>query len=140
MTDPDTTSKLPAGADDLVEAVRSEERLSITTPWVPYRHARIGKRVVTETRTVTFDVRREEFFYEDQALTDSDTTTAGAGSLDGLELTLYEERVVVDRVVVPVERIRVRVERVGAAVDISAPLAREHLTLEETAATAEPTP
>lgn len=110
--------------------IRSEERLTASTRSVPVRTVRLERYQVTETRTVTVDVVRDRVRMittidggEPQVTDDPvgeqgwdgvDATDAGtlrAGSMvDGTDgsgwLVLTEERVVVTKETVPVERIR----------------------------------
>ena len=56
--------------DDLPSVVRSEEELSVEKKLVPRERVRLVKRVVTETVTKTFEVRREELHIEREPLDD----------------------------------------------------------------------
>ncbi len=121
-------------AQDVVEVVRSEERLAVGTERVPTGRVRVGKRVVTEERTVTVTVRREELYLEEDA-----AASAGQGSLttgpdhdtgDALELVLYAEEPVVTTRVVPVERVRVVRHRVTEQVSVPATVAQERIEIE----------
>jgi uncharacterized protein (TIGR02271 family) len=128
------TGLAPTGSpadDHHVEVIRSEEQLSVATVRVPYRRLRIGKRVVTETRTVSVEVRREELVYYEVGLTDQITPT-GTSPMGGAsaEMILHEEQIVVNRIVVPVERVRVAVDRVDAAVEVTAPVSHEEINLD----------
>ncbi|PZE76138.1 hypothetical protein DEI82_06495 [Curtobacterium sp. MCBD17_019] len=101
---------LDPGADD-VAVTRSEERLVVRTDAVPVRRVRIRKVIVSEERTVTVTVRREELRVEEEPLDGIDVVDPGTvlpiGSADAIELVLHEEQVEVVTRVVPVERVRV---------------------------------
>ncbi|WP_181439723.1 DUF2382 domain-containing protein [Curtobacterium sp. MCBD17_028] len=101
---------LDPGADD-VAVTRSEERLVVRTDAVPVRRVRIRKVIVSEERTVTVTVRREELRVEEESLDGTDVVDPGTvlpiGSADAIELVLHEEQVEVVTRVVPVERVRV---------------------------------
>jgi uncharacterized protein (TIGR02271 family) len=111
--------------------IRSEERLDITTSRVPSGRVRLEKFVVTETRTVIVEARREEVRV---VRLDVDEAVA-AGSADTDEdpqrwLTLHEERVVVATEVVPVERVRLDVRTVVEHRDVTAELRSERVAFE----------
>lgn len=95
-----------------VEVVRSEERLRVRMERLP-RGVRVRKRVVTETRQITVQVRREEIEFEPVGAAEAGAAggygTAGGGGdwQPDLEIVLHEERPVVTMDVVPVERVRV---------------------------------
>jgi uncharacterized protein (TIGR02271 family) len=129
-----------SGTQRDVETVRSEERLRVEALRVPVGRLRVGKRVVTEQRTVTVTVRREEFYLE--RLPVEAGTQAGAarfaeanasGSQTGavLELVLCEEEPVITTRVVPRERVRVFLDRDTSSFDVTATLAREVVAVEE---------
>jgi len=108
----------PAGRNDPaaaagatpIEVVRSEERLHVATERVAIERVRIAKRIVTETKTVTVQVRREELVVERLPITSTDQHPRGehqnpTGPL--VELVLHEEVPDVSTRVVAVERVRV---------------------------------
>ncbi len=87
---------------------RSEEQLKVGTAKVATGKARLRKFVVTEQQTVTVPVRREEVTLEREPITDANRGDAMDGpelSEEEHEMTLHEEQVVVDKNVVPVERV-----------------------------------
>jgi stress response protein YsnF len=123
--------------------IRSEEHLEIQTIWSPSRRIRIAKRVITESKTITVDVRHEELVIEeiplgvDQPGVDQPgADQPGAdqpgdeGRPAGLVLTLSKEHVVVDRQVTPVERVRVTVSLNAGAVEVSANLDQERIAVD----------
>jgi uncharacterized protein (TIGR02271 family) len=95
-----------------VEITRSEEELRLTSAWRPVERLRLRKRIVTEQRVVTVELRREELVVEQEPVEDSPATAADPGPREPLVLTLSEEQAVITTVVVPVERVRVVVDRV----------------------------
>ncbi len=125
-------------AQDVVEVVRSEERLAVGTERVATGRVRVGKRVVTEERTVTVTVRREEFFLEHLDTStgaagradDSIAMSSGMDSGDVLELVLYAEEPVVTTRTVPRERLRVVRHRATEEVSVPATVAQERIELE----------
>ncbi|MCU1423810.1 MAG: photosystem reaction center subunit, partial [Microbacteriaceae bacterium] len=94
---------------------RSEERLHVGTESVQTGRARLRKYVVTENQSVTVPVTREEVRLEREPITDANIGDATSGpdiSEEEHEVTLTEERVVVDKETVPVERVRLDKETV----------------------------
>ena len=114
-----------------VEVVRSEERLVAGVEREIVGSVRIGKRVVTEERTVTVTVRREELFVEEL---EASAGTAGRGidaaagrhgSAPVVTMTLSEEVPEVVVRVVPREVVRVYVDHVASAQKVRGDVARE---------------
>lgn len=70
---------LDPGADD-VAVTRSEERLVVRTEAVPVRRVRIRKVIVSEERTVTVTVRREELRVEEEPLDGTDVVDRARSS------------------------------------------------------------
>jgi uncharacterized protein (TIGR02271 family) len=88
---------------------RSEEELNVGTRQRESGRARLRKYVVTEEVQRTVPVQREEVRIEREPITDAnrDAATSGADlSEEEHEMTLHEEDVVVDKQVVPKERVR----------------------------------
>ena len=96
-----------------VAVTRHEERLRVGVETVVAGRVRVRKRLVTEQRTITVPVTREEITIEhdDSPAEGLPGPTGGApGALLGeevVEVIGHEERVVVTTEVVPVERVRV---------------------------------
>ena len=120
---------------------RSEERLRVGTEQVPVARVRLVKYVVTEEVQVTVPIRREEVRLEEIPL-EAGTAPAGdeehlvpppTGTGTGLpeEIVLHAERPVVGVEVVPVERVRLRVETVQGEERVSGQLQREQIVLDE---------
>jgi len=85
---------------------RSEERLSVDKERVATGKARLRKYIVTENQTVTVPVEREEVRLEREPITDANVGNALDGpdlSEEEHEVTLTEERPVVNKETVPVE-------------------------------------
>jgi uncharacterized protein (TIGR02271 family) len=94
---------------------RSEERLNVGTQKVSTGRARLRKYIVSENQTVTVPVTHEEVTLQREPITDANIGRATAGpdlSEEEVEVTLSEERVVVDKETVPVERIKLDKETV----------------------------
>ena len=140
MAADDAQRPVESGSDGGASVVRSEERLEVGTARHVVGRVRVAKRVVTEERTITVTVRREELVIEEQPLSREDHT-----DLDGLdrnptdrpdapvlELTLCEEQVRTEVVVVPRERVRVFVDRTTGSTQVTEQLAREVVDVVET--------
>jgi uncharacterized protein (TIGR02271 family) len=94
---------------------RSEERLNVGTQKVETGRARLRKHVVTEQQTVNVPVSHDEVRIEREPITDANRGAATAGpdlSDEEHEVVLTEERPVVDKETVPVERVRLDKETV----------------------------
>jgi len=108
---PPATGRAEAGEEDLV-VIRSEEQLRTTTETVVVRRLRLRKYIVTEERTITVQLRREEFRIEEVPADPAvpagheGADTHGAAEDDhGVTMVLYAERPLISTEVVPVERI-----------------------------------
>jgi uncharacterized protein (TIGR02271 family) len=94
---------------------RSEEQLRVGTEQRESGRARLRKHVVTENVSTTVPVSREEVTIEREPITDANRAEATSGadlSEEEHEVTLTEQRVVVDKETVPVERVRLGTETV----------------------------
>ena len=90
---------------------RSEEELHVGIQSEARGKARLRKYVVTENVTKTVPVTREEVRVEREPITDANRDEALDGptiSEDEHDVVLNEERVVVEKEAVPVERVRLR--------------------------------
>lgn len=109
---------------------RSEERLRVGTQQRERGRARLRKYVVTETEQVEVPVSREEVRVEREPITDANRERAVDGpaiSDEEHEMTLHEERPVVDTEAVPVERVRLAKERVQDTETVSGEVRKEHI-------------
>jgi uncharacterized protein (TIGR02271 family) len=113
---------------------RSEEQLHVGTETTTAGRARLRKYVVTEQETVTVPVSHEEVRLEREPVTDA---TAGA-ALDGPalseeehEVTLNQERVVVDKEAVPVERVKLGTETVTEQQQVTEDVSHEEIELDD---------
>ena len=90
----------------------SEERLRVGTEKRESGRARLRKYVVTENVTKTVPVRHEEVRVEREPITDASVGAAKSGPdiSEEHEVVLHEERPVVEKDVVPTERVRLTKE------------------------------
>ena len=113
---------------------RSEERLHVGTERVQTGRARLRKYVVTEQQNVTVPVSHEEVRLEREPITDGNVDDALSGpdiSEEEHEVVLTEERPVIAKETVPVERIRLGTETVTDTEQVSADVRKEEITLED---------
>jgi uncharacterized protein (TIGR02271 family) len=120
----------PDGPSDIVTVVRSEERLSVTTQWVPVRRARLEKFQVTETRTIEVPWTREDVrvVYEPLDATLGSASAPAPGTQR--PWVLMEERIVVTKEWVPAERVRLVVEQVAGQQQLTEPVRKEQVALD----------
>lgn len=112
---------------------RSEEQLHVGTERVEAGRARLHKYVVTEQQTVTVPVQHEEVRLEREPITDANVGDALDGpaiSEEDHEVVLTEERVVVDKEAVPVERVRLGTETVTEQQQVDEEVRKERVELE----------
>jgi len=109
---PPPVRRLPPDDQLPAEMVRSEEELHVTTVWRPAEVLRLRKVVVTEEVTINVSLRREEIRVEHVPVTAGVTEselaalTSEATDVNGSELVLLEEQPVVEKRLVPYERVR----------------------------------
>jgi uncharacterized protein (TIGR02271 family) len=113
---------------------RSEERLHVGTEKVQAGRARLKKHVVTEMQTVTVPVSHEEVTLTREPITEANIGDAVAGpdlSEEEHEVVLTEERVVVGKETVPVERVALGTETVTEQQRVTEEVAHEEIDLVE---------
>jgi uncharacterized protein (TIGR02271 family) len=133
--DRDTTSRGTVGHDtsgpNTDDAMtRSEERLHVGTEREATGRVRLRKYVTTENVTKTVPVQREEVRLEREPITDANRGAAMSGpdiSEEEHEVTLHEERPVVEKETVPVERVRLDKDVVQDDVTVSEEVRKEHI-------------
>ncbi len=128
-TQPDPDA-IPAPADGPV-VVRSEEQLTTGVESVAVRRVRIRKVVVTEERTVTVQVRREELHLDDEPITGGESTSSARGDRE-VVVVLHEERPVLTTEVVAVERARIATYRVNEEQTVTDEVRREVVDVTDT--------
>jgi len=109
---------------------RSEEQLRVGTEKVPAGRARLRKYVVTENQDVTVPVTREEVRVEREPINDADVDRAMSGpdiSEEEHEVVLTEERPVVEKKTVPVERVRLDKDTVTENERVSEDVRKEQI-------------
>jgi len=112
---------------------RSEEQLHVGTERVQTGKARLRKYVVTENQQVTVPVQREEVRIEREPITDANVGAAMDGpaiSEEEHEVTLSEERPVVQKETVPVERVRLDKDVVTEQQTVNEEVRKEEITFD----------
>ena len=118
--------------DDAI--TRSEERLHVGTENREAGRARLRKYITTETVSQTVPVSHEELRVEREPITDANVGDALAGhdlTEEEHEVTLHEERPVVAKETVPVERVRLDKETVTEQQTVSEEVRKENIELED---------
>ncbi len=108
----------------------SEEQVRVGTRSEESGRARLRKYVVTENVTQTVPVSREEIRLEREPITDAnrgDATSGPAISEEEHEVILHEERPVVEKEAVPVERVRLDTEKVTDQVTVNEDVRKERI-------------
>ncbi|HEU4544892.1 MAG TPA: PRC and DUF2382 domain-containing protein, partial [Microlunatus sp.] len=111
----------------------SEEQLHVGTERREAGRARLKKYVVTENVTQTVPVQREEVRLEREPITDSNVGDATAGpaiSEEEHEVVLHEERPVVQKETVPVERVRLDTDTVTEQETVSDEVRKERVEVD----------
>jgi uncharacterized protein (TIGR02271 family) len=137
------TAPTPAAAptgDGVV--TRSEERLHVGTERVETGRARLRKYVVTETVTQTVPVSHEELRVERERLEPGSPGVPVVSSLseEVHEVVLSAERPVVQREVVPVERIRLSTETVAGEETVTEQVRKEQVEVLDLPPSVRPAP
>ncbi|WP_458779768.1 DUF2382 domain-containing protein [Arthrobacter sp. D3-16] len=113
---------------------RSEEQLHVGTEKQAAGRARLRKYVVTENVTKTVPVQREEVRLEREPITDANRGAALDGpaiSEEEHEVILHEERPVVEKETVPVERVRLDKETVTEEHTVNEEVRKENIELDD---------
>lgn len=109
---------------------RSEEQLKVGTQTRELGRARLRKHVVTEEQTITVPVTREEVTLEREPITDANRDEAMAGpeiSEEEHEVVLHEERPVVEKETVAVERVKLGKETVTEHEQVTESVRKEQI-------------
>jgi uncharacterized protein (TIGR02271 family) len=113
---------------------RSEEELRVGTAQRERGRVRLRKYVTTEQVTETVPVQREEVRVEREPITDANLDAATSGpeiSEEEHEVTLHEETPVVEKRVVPRERVRLDTETVTEERQVSEEVRKEQFEVDD---------
>ncbi|RZT84944.1 uncharacterized protein (TIGR02271 family) [Pseudonocardia sediminis] len=129
-----TTGTTPGTtADDAM--TRSEEQLRVGTTTREAGRARLRKHIVTENVSTTVPVSHDEVTLQREPITEADRGDAHSGAdltEDTHEVTLTAESAVVDKDVVPVERVRMGTETVTEQQQVDETVRKEVIDVEST--------
>ena len=110
---------------------RSEEELEVDTRQVPRGQAGVRKQVVTEQQHRTVPVEREELRVQREPIPPGEGDGEAEVSADERTIELREEQPVVDKRVVPKERVRIGKEVVHDQEHVSEPVRKEQIEVEQ---------
>jgi uncharacterized protein (TIGR02271 family) len=130
FTDRETVGRDTSGPTTDDAMTRSEEELRVGTQQRESGRARLRKYVVTEEQTVTVPVEREEVRIEREPITDANRGDALSGpdiSEEEHEVVLHEEVPVVDKQVVPKERVRMETDTRTEDVPVTEEVRKERI-------------
>lgn len=127
LTDRDRDRDLTDGDNDVV---RHEERLHVGKEREATGRARLRKYVVTETQSVDVPLQREEVRVERTPLDGTEATSGTIDENDTAEVTLHEERPVVGKETVGVERVGLEKETVNETRSVDAEVRKEQVDVE----------
>lgn len=119
-----------ADRGDQETIVRREEELRVGTERVQTGRLRIRKHVVTEQQTVTVPVEREEVEIIREPIADGGRSGGGTLEDGEIEVTLTEERPVINKEVVDKERIGVDRRTVTQERDVTAEVSKEEIDVD----------
>jgi uncharacterized protein (TIGR02271 family) len=116
-----------------VEILCREERLDISTEWHVLGRARLRKYVTTEQVERRVPVVRERIRVERVPVSAEERANLTEAEITESveEVTLHEERLIVKKTVVPVERIRLVTERITEEEVVREQLHREHIQVQD---------
>jgi uncharacterized protein (TIGR02271 family) len=130
LSDRETVGRDTSGPTTDDAMTRSEERLNVGTERQATGRVRLRKYVTTENVTQTVPVQREEVRIEREPITDANRAEALSGpdiSNEEHEITLHEERPVVEKEAVPVERVRLDKDTVTDEVTVDEQVRKERI-------------
>jgi uncharacterized protein (TIGR02271 family) len=110
---------------------RSEEELDVDTKQVPRGQAGIRKQVVTEQQHRTVPVEREELRVQREPIAAGEGDRDAQLSADERTIELREEQPVVNKRVVPKERVRIGKEVVRDQEHVSEPVRKEQVEVDQ---------
>ena len=120
-----------ATAGDQASVVRHEERLDVGTQEREAGHARLRKYVVTDHETVDVPVEREEVTVERTPINDANARVDnGVIGEEEVEVTLHEERPVVQKETVAVEEVGLNKQTVQETQRVEADVRKEQVDVE----------
>lgn len=129
-------SKAKATADTDGYLTRSEEQLKVGTQRVEAGRARMRKFVVTEQQTVTVPVSHDEARIVREPLQPGDSLDGATIGEDVVEVALMQDKVLVDKQVVGVEKAKLATQTVTEQQQVTGEVRKEQVeVLDDTAGT-----
>jgi len=122
-----------SGAETDNAMTRSEEELRVGTRQREAGRARLRKHIVTEPVQTSVTTEREEVRVEREPITDANVGAATSGgdlTEEEHEVTLHSEEAVVDKRVVPKERVRIDKDTVAEEQTVSDDVRREEIEVD----------
>jgi uncharacterized protein (TIGR02271 family) len=113
---------------------RSEEQVNVGTEKVQTGTAKLRKYVVTEQQSTTVPVSHQEVKVTREPITEANRGEAMAGgelSSEEHEVTLHAEKAVVDKEVVPVERIKLDTDTVRREETVNTEVRKEQIEVDD---------
>jgi uncharacterized protein (TIGR02271 family) len=110
---------------------RSEEELDVDTKQVPRGQAGVRKQVVTEQQRRTVPVEREQLRVQREPIAAGEGDRDAELSADERTIELREEQPVVNKRVVPKERVRIGKEVVRDQEHVSEPVRKEQVEVDQ---------
>ncbi|WP_165966915.1 PRC and DUF2382 domain-containing protein [Actinomadura sp. 7K507] len=111
----------------MTEIMRSEERMRVNTERHETGRVHVHKWIETEMVERTIPVSHEEIKIDREPIADGRPSAEVTVSEEDLEIILYEERPVVAKEAVPVERVRIRTEQVQDEQTVRGELRKERV-------------
>jgi uncharacterized protein (TIGR02271 family) len=111
--------------------LRSEERLRAGTQTVETGRVRLRKHVVTSRQQITVPIRREEVRVTREPIKPGETPTGSKIGDEEREVILHEERPVVSKETVPVERVSLDTETVQENREVGDTVRREEVEIDD---------
>ena len=120
----------PAQRDTTAPAADAQPRPDRGTQQPATGQGRLRKYVTTENVTRTVPVQREEVRIEREPITEENRSEVSDRADDENEVILHEERIIVTKETVPVERVHIGTETVTDEVTIKEKVRKEHFGTE----------
>ncbi len=125
----------PAEDSNPLVATRSEEQLRVATESVPVGTVRVSKHIVTEEKTITVQLRREELRLEHVPLTPTEHPGHGAahevGAGKDVVIVLHAEQANVTTEIVPIERVTVHTDVITEQQSLWGTVSHEEVTIND---------
>lgn len=128
-----TGERHDADAGSGQDMIRSEERMTAGTEQVESGRVRLHKYVVTEEQNITVPVSHEEVRVEREPISESDRERVRSTGIseEEQEVVLHEERPVVQKETVPVEKVHLDTETVTEEQTVSGELHKERVEVDD---------